>query len=135
MNSIEQKLVLKSIKPTSMRMLVLKTLVEQNRALILNEIEDHFDSADKSTIFRTLKTFQENFLVHRINDGSGAVKYALCDDDCICSLEDNHMHFLCTECEKTYCLKNTPITTPDLPDGFIPKYANYLIEGVCSSCS
>ena len=75
MNSIEQKLVLKSIKPTSMRMLVLKTLVEQSRALSLNEIEDHFESADKSTIFRTLKTFQENFLVHRINDGSGAVTH------------------------------------------------------------
>ena len=97
-----------------MRLLVLQYLMEQNRALSLNELEVLFENADKSTIFRTLKTFQENYLVHRINDGSGAIKYALCDDDCICSLEDNHIHFLCTKCRKTYCLKDTPITTPNL---------------------
>ena len=81
--SLEEKLRKKSIKPTAMRLLVLQCLMEQNRALSLNELEVLFENADKSTIFRTLKTFQENYLVHRINDGSGAIKYALCDDDCI----------------------------------------------------
>ncbi|MBN7816859.1 Fur family transcriptional regulator [Algoriphagus pacificus] len=131
----EEKLENKNIKPTAMRLLVLQCLMEQNRALSLNEIEVLFENADKSTIFRTLKTFQENYLVHRINDGSGAIKYALCDDDCICSLKDNHIHFLCTKCEKTYCLKDTPIATPTLPNGFKANFANYLIEGICSTCT
>ena len=125
----------RKIKPTAVRLLVLRQLMEIDKAVSLKDLEQILVHSDKSTIFRTLKTFQENFLVHRINDGTGAVKYALCEDDCVCSLEDNHMHFLCIKCEKTYCLKSTPVRTPELPDGFIPKYANYLIEGVCSRCS
>lgn len=131
---LEEKLKRKSIKPTVMRLLVLKHLFEENRALTLNEIEVLFEKADKSTIFRTLRTFQENYLVHRINDGSGAIKYALCEDDCVCSLEDNHIHLLCSKCEKTYCLKSTPIPPPSLPSGFKAIFANYLIEGICSDC-
>lgn len=131
----EEKLGRKSIKPTAMRLLVLQCLMEQNRALSLNDLEVLLENADKSTIFRTLKTFQENYLVHRINEGSGAIKYALCGDDCNCNLEDNHIHFLCNKCEKTYCLRDTPITPPNLPNGFKANFANYLIEGLCSACA
>lgn len=132
---IENKLKLRSVKPTAMRLLVLQALLNEKKALSLNELETTLEHADRSTIFRTLKTFQEKFLVHRVYDGSGMVKYAVCDDDCNCSLEDNHIHFLCTKCEKTYCLKDTPITTPSLPNGFRANFANYLIEGICSTCT
>ncbi|MGB0391762.1 MAG: Fur family transcriptional regulator [Salibacteraceae bacterium] len=135
MIELEEKLKLKKIKPTSMRLLVLKALLESDRALNLNELETLLETSEKSTIFRTLKTFQENHLVHSINDGSGSTKFALCEDDCICSIEDNHVHFLCTKCEKTYCLKDTPIVQPTLPNGFKANVANYLIEGLCTDCN
>lgn len=132
---IENKLKLRSVKPTAMRLLVLQALLNEKKALSLNELETTLEHADRTTIFRTLKTFQEKFLVHRVYDGSGMVKYAVCDDDCNCSLQENHLHFLCTKCSNTYCLKDAPIATPAMPSGFKAKYANYLIEGYCSSCN
>ena len=133
--ALEDKLNHRSIKPTAMRLLVLQALLNDKKALSLNEIEIVLEHADRTTIFRTLKTFQEKFLVHRVYDGSGMVKYAVCEDDCNCSLQENHLHFLCTKCSTTYCLKDAPIVTPNIPDGFKAKYANYLIEGLCRSCN
>jgi Fur family ferric uptake transcriptional regulator len=61
---IDNKLKSKNIKPTAMRQLVLKILTEQKTAISLPELEQKFEKADKSTLFRTLKTFQENKLIH-----------------------------------------------------------------------
>ena len=80
----DKKLEQKNIKPTAMRQLVYEILEKQKKALSLYEIEQQFDNVERSTIFRTLKTFQDNYLIHSIDDGTGAVKYALCDDDCTC---------------------------------------------------
>jgi len=118
-----------------MRQLVYNILFNQNKALSLYEIEQHFDNAERSTIFRTLKTFQDNNLIHSIDDGTGAVKYALCDDDCACNIDDLHIHFLCNKCGQTHCLKDTPIPKILLPDGFSLKSANFVIKGICSNCS
>ena len=90
----DKKLEQKNIKPTAMRQLVYEILEKQKKALSLYEIEQQFDNVERSTIFRTLKTFQDNYLIHSIDDGTGAVKYALCDDDCTCKPDDLHIHFL-----------------------------------------
>ncbi len=115
---IDNKLNSRNIKPTAMRQLVLKVLTEQKTAISLPELEQKFEKADKATLYRTLKTFQENKLIHSIEDGSGSLRYALCEDFCTCEPEYLHVHFLCTNCEKTYCLKGSPVPQPDLPDGF-----------------
>lgn len=131
---IDKKLQQKNIKPTAMRELVYGVLDKNRKALSLYEIEQQFDNVDRSTIFRTLKTFQDNLLIHSVDDGSGAVKYALCDDDCTCSLDDLHYHFLCTKCGQTHCLKNMPIPKVDLPEGFNFENANFVIKGTCPNC-
>lgn len=48
-----------------MRQLVLDILLKNQKAMSLYEIEQQFDNVDRSTIFRTLKTFQDNFLIYR----------------------------------------------------------------------
>ncbi|MDD4227483.1 MAG: transcriptional repressor, partial [Mariniphaga sp.] len=80
--NIDNKLKSKNIKPTAMRQLVLQVLTEQKTAISLPELEQNFEKADKATLYRTLKTFQENKLIHSIEDGSGSVKYALCQEFC-----------------------------------------------------
>ena len=124
----------KNIKPTSMRGLIFNVLKSNGKALSLYEIEQRFDNVDRSTIFRTIKKFQKNHLIHSIDNGSGSIKYALCDEDCICSVDELHVHFLCTRCGQTSCLKETPIPTPDLPSGFTVENANFVIKGCCPSC-
>ena len=133
-NSYDNRLNQKNIKPTAMRRLVLDVLLRSHKALSLYEIEKQFDNVERSTIFRTLKTFQDNYLIHSVDDGTGAIKYALCNDDCTCSLEDLHIHFLCNKCEQTHCLKDIPIPALDMPQGFDLKTANFVVKGTCPNC-
>ncbi len=131
---LDSKLQSKNIKPTAMRQLVLKVLTKQKKAINLNELEQHFDNVDRSTLFRTLKTFQDNNLIHSIDDGTGSVKYALCEDSCTCEPEDLHVHFLCQKCGQTFCFKDLPVPQPKLPEGFNFDNANFVVKGTCSSC-
>ena len=57
MKEIDKKLSTKNVKPTAMRELVLKILSEQTSAVSLADIENMFNKADKTTLYRTLKTF------------------------------------------------------------------------------
>ena len=130
----DKKLEQKNIKPTTMRQLVYEILEKQKKALSLYEIEQQFDNVERSTIFRTLKTFQDNYLIHSIDDGTGAVKYALCDDDCTCKPDDLHIHFLCDKCGQTHCMKDMPVPKMDLAEGFSFENANFVVKGICPNC-
>lgn len=134
MKNIENKLTNKHVKPTAMRELVLKILSEQTNAVSLADIESIFDKADKVTLYRTLKTFEENKLIHSIDDGTGSVKYALCNDSCQCNPNELHVHFLCTKCHHTYCLNDTPIPAINLPDNFTLETINMVVKGKCHNC-
>ncbi len=134
MKETDKKLTVRNIKPTAMRELVLKVLTEQDRAISLADIEQKFDNADKTTLYRTLKTFEENKLIHSIDDGTGSLKYALCKESCQCHPEDLHVHFLCTKCQHTYCLNDISIPTIDLPMNFKLNTINMVVKGICSSC-
>jgi len=131
---ILQKLEFRKIKPTAMRILVLRFLTKQSFAVSLTDLEMLFSHADRVTLYRTLKTFEKNHLIHRIDDGTGVVKYALCEDHCECSPEELHTHFHCTNCEKTYCLLNSHIPKLKLPVNFKIQEVNVLIKGICEKC-
>ena len=79
---------------------------------------------DRSSIFRTLKTFEENKVIHSIEDGSGMTKYAVCAEGCNCDPKDLHYHFYCTNCDKTFCLFDVPIPNIQLPKNFKLQQAN-----------
>jgi len=133
-NETCKKLNQRNIKPTAMRELIYEILDKNKKAISLYEIEQQFDNVERSTIFRTLKTFQEKLLIHSVDDGTGAVKYALCDEDCTCKPDDLHIHFLCNKCGHTHCLKDVPVPKMDLPEGFSIESANFVVKGVCSGC-
>jgi Fur family ferric uptake transcriptional regulator len=131
---IDKKLEQRNIKPTAMRELVLKVLTEQIAAISLPELEHKFESADRATLYRTLKTFEEKRLIHSIDDGTGSMKYALCQDVCECHPEDLHVHFLCTNCKQTYCLNEIPVPKITLPSNFSLENVNMVVKGICSNC-
>ena len=80
MKSLEEKLFSRSIKPTSVRLLIFKTMSEFKKAFSLTDLETELETVNKSTIFRTLTLFHDNLLIHTIDDGSGAMKYSICSD-------------------------------------------------------
>ena len=132
---LENRLNQRRVKPTAMRILVLQYLLDQNKAVSLQTIENDFELADKSTLYRTLKTFEKNKLVHSIDDGTKQLKYALCLESCECNASDLHYHFHCTDCQNTFCLTHQSIPEISLPKNFTMSQANMVIKGICSHCN
>ncbi|MDB5135557.1 MAG: transcriptional repressor [Mucilaginibacter sp.] len=131
----EQKLINKNINPTAMRLLVLDLLLKQNSAISLSDIEKGLEPADRTTIYRTLKTFEEKGLTHIIDDGTGSPKYALCLEECDANEHhDLHVHFYCTSCKETFCLPNCKIPDLSLPNDFTATEMNLVVKGVCDRC-
>lgn len=130
-----QKLTRRSIKPTAIRLWVLRTLMEAEQALSLADLEMLLDTVDKSTLFRTLSLFLSHHLIHGVDDGSGSLKYAVCEDFCKCMMEDQHTHFYCESCRKTFCIRSVRVPLVPLPEGFIPTSINYVIKGLCAECA
>ena len=112
MEKAEEILKVKGVNPTAVRILVLR-----------------------SSIFRSLKTFEEKKVVHSIEDGSGMIKYAVCPTGCNCDPQDLHYHFYCTKCGYTYCLLDNPIPIIKLPQNFKMQRANMVVKGLCNKCS
>lgn len=136
MKSQETILENSNVKPTAMRLLVLQFLMNKNHALSLTDIENYFDNSDRTTIYRTLKTFLKNGIAHQIDDGTGVTKYALCQDNCNCEIEtDLHLHFHCTKCNETVCLTDYKIPKIKVPEGFVSENVNLVVKGVCDKCN
>lgn len=132
----EEKLGKNGIRPTAMRLLVMEALAGRESAVSLSDLERSFEKSDRVTLYRTLKTFQEHKMIHSIDDGSGAPKYALCEDDCECDIQgDLHVHFHCRVCNETICLPKNKIPEITLPQRFIPEEANLVIRGICKNCN
>lgn len=135
MDRVEEIFKIKKVKPTAVRIVVLRHLIDQKKAQSLKDIATSLDQTDRSSIFRTLKTFEDHKVIHSIEDGSGMTKYAVCVEGCNCDPEDLHYHFYCTSCEMTICLLDHPIPVVNLPINFKMAQANMVIKGLCDRCN
>lgn len=124
----------KGIHPTAIRLLVLKKMMQEQRAVSIPEMEIMLDTVDKSSIFRTLTLFLKHNLIHAIEDGSGVLKYEICEGMHECTIEDMHTHFYCESCHRTFCLKDIPVPSIELPEGFHMHFVNYMVKGLCKDC-
>ena len=125
----------RGVKPTAMRLLIFKTMLFQKQAFSLSSLESELDTVDKSTLSRTISLFHNKLLIHSIDDGSGSIKYSVCKEDCTCELKDQHVHFYCTHCKKTFCLQTISIPKIQLPPQFMLESVNFVLKGLCDSCS
>jgi Fur family ferric uptake transcriptional regulator len=92
---------------------------------------------DRVTVYRTLKSFLQQGLIHKVLDDIGGTKYALCKELCHNhdhSHQHDHVHFKCSECGQTTCLEDVHIPKITLPAGFTKQESNLLIQGVCGNC-
>ncbi len=136
MEKIDQVLESNGVRPTAMRMLIYRYMVQKDVALALTDIEKAFAKAERTTLYRTIKTFEEKGIVHQIEDGTGVPKYALCEPGCNCELDqDLHLHFHCSNCDETVCLTEHKIPHINLPNGYMAEDANLVVTGICEKCS
>lgn len=124
-----------NVKPTANRIVVVKALAESDRPLTMRELEEKILSIDKSGIFRALSLFRDHHIVHVIDGEEGGVRYELCRSTCHEQCDDSHVHFYCEQCHRTFCLTDLALPTIDLPEGYRPTSANYIIHGICPNCN
>lgn len=126
------------IRPTGSREAVLKILSNARRTLSHANIEEAMqDQSDRVTIFRTLNLFKEKHLVHKVVDGEGIARYALCDTD-KCDINghhDNHIHFICECCQEVFCIHNQPEINISLPDNYSLHDIQIIGRGLCPACT
>ena len=139
-NDIVTLLEQRDIKPTAMRILVLRAMTSCNEAFSLQSLEDKLNTVDKSTIYRCITLFMTHHLIHAIDDGTGSIKYAVCDSSCHCGeegerLDDMHAHFYCERCQRTFCLNRISVPLVTLPGNFKVHSINYVLKGLCPQCS
>ena len=61
--------------------------------------------------------------------------YEICHSSGEFSDDDLHPHFYCTRCHRTFCLLDTEVPPIPLPSGFSMDSINYMVKGLCPSCS
>ena len=138
MSSAECEALLAShgIKPTANRIVVARTLAAAERPMSLTELEYKILSIDKSGVFRALTLFREHHLVHVIEDGGDGVRYELClSHDGHEHDDDQHVHFYCEACHRTFCINDVPIPAVELPEGYQLSSINYMAKGLCPECT
>jgi len=141
MTKTESTLLSKGIRPTEMRLKIYKYLKRKQSAVSFSDLKKAFvqksdanKTANRTTFYRNLKTFEDKGLIHQINDGTGVAKFAISDENA----KDNHgidlhMHFYCTRCRKTTCLPNK-ILEGNLPEDYEVSDVNLVLKGTCESC-
>ncbi|MBN2173249.1 MAG: transcriptional repressor [Bacteroidales bacterium] len=118
------------LNKTSGRVEILNVLITTETALSEKEIQEKLGNlCDRATVYRTLRTFVENGIIHPVATEAMVTKYV------IKKKPDDHLHFSCTECGKTICLTDIVMSDFNLPEGFIKKNSNFLIIGTCNECN
>lgn len=134
-SEIDKILLNHGVRPTAVRTLIYRAAEKHTNTFSLTDLQDELATVDKSTIFRTLTLFARHHLLHETEDGSGSTKYCVCHHDHACAINERHVHFYCTRCRTTFCLEHTFIPPVNLPEGYIPDDAEYVVKGLCPRCS
>jgi Fur family transcriptional regulator, ferric uptake regulator len=121
---------------TESRTKILELFYDNEGALAHADIEKKTAAAfDRVTVYRTLQTFVEKGIIHQIPTTDNSVLYALCKDNCVQGHHhDDHVHFICNNCEKTICLDDVTVPEVKLPKGFKKEKAAMVVTGVCDDC-
>src|SRR6476659_3015656 len=122
----------KNLSITEGRKKILSLFLQSPDALTHGDIEKKAgEKFDRVTIYRTLQTFVEKGIVHTIPTADNSVLYALCKDCTEGHHHDDHVHFVCSACDRTICLDDVISPKIDLPEGYKADSVQVVIHGTC----
>jgi Fur family ferric uptake transcriptional regulator len=128
-----QKCGLKKTKP---RLKVLEILSTREMATSQPDLERLIGKEiDRVTLYRTLNTFEEKGLIHKIIDLHGTANYAIGELSNDEHHLHEHVHFNCTACLNVYCLEKLEIPQLEMPKGFHSSNIHLLVYGICEICN
>ena len=121
---------------TDSRKKILDLFLATDGALAHADIEKNTsNSFDRVTVYRTLQTFVEKGIIHQIPTTDNSILYALCKHNCEQGHHhDDHVHFICSNCDKTICLDDVTVPSVKLPKNFTKQQSAMVVTGVCGDC-
>jgi Fur family transcriptional regulator, peroxide stress response regulator len=119
------------IKPSLHRMKILDYLLKMKNHptvdTIYKDISDDIPTLSKTTVYNTLKTFQDSGVVQAITIEDNEVKYD--------AVVDKHAHFKCSQCGKLYDISmDTKVLHLKSIGGHLIKESQLYYKGICRSC-
>lgn len=123
------------LKQTAGREALLEALLRAGRPLSHREICSSLAPLkyDPVSVYRSLDSFIEAGIVHRIEGDNHAWLFALCT----CGRGSHcHPHFFCRACGSCECLKG--LAMPELKglkDSYVVEEKRYYIKGLCKACA
>lgn len=123
------------LRITDCRLDVIQLFLKEKSALSQSDLENAFAQYDRVTLYRTLNSFLESGILHKIPNETGTATYGLCHDTCTPDHhEHNHVHFKCNTCGQIECLEEKVTHNVTVPDGYKVDGINMIVDGVCSKC-
>jgi Fur family ferric uptake transcriptional regulator len=126
------------LRRTPVRKSVLDILSQDKQPLTVPQILERLPAGtDVITLYRTLKTFTEKKLVHKVRGDDQAWRYGM--GSAKETGRHGHAHFVCDDCGTVECLDDTPVPSPALKQskarpGYRVSYSELLVHGTCPDC-
>lgn len=123
-----------ALRITDCRIDVLERFYRSTHALSFRDLEESLDEYDRVTLYRTLNSFIDKGLLHRIPTDDGFASYGLCHEECTNKAHHHdHVHFKCNICGHIECLSDHHVPKVELP-GYDVAEQNLIVSGVCKVC-
>lgn len=122
------------LRNTRCRYDVLNSFLEASYALAPKDLEANLQTYDRVTLYRTLNTFIDKGIIHKIPNDSGVARYALTGSAMNKNYSEEHIHFKCDDCGRTVCLPEYHIPKVQLPTGYKASEINLIVTGQCERC-
>ncbi|UXX77685.1 transcriptional repressor [Reichenbachiella carrageenanivorans] len=124
------------MRVTDCRLDVLDLFINSRQALSQKDLEEKLTAYDRVTLYRTLHSFLESGVLHKIPNDNGIASYGVCFDTCSPSEHHHdHLHFKCNSCGQLECIEEA-ITLPaiHLPQHYQLGAVDIIVNGVCGAC-
>jgi Fur family transcriptional regulator, ferric uptake regulator len=126
-----------SLRATSPRLAVLRTLLRERRPLSHAEVSDvlRADGFDRVTVFRNLHDLAEAGILSRVDVGDHTWRFEMCTE--ASTFGTRHSHFVCERCNEVSCLYD--FSTNSLPQSLVSRaiigsVAQVVLRGCCRQC-
>lgn len=123
-----------SLKVTHQRLEIYRELLNAtdhpSAETLYHRLEERLPSLSLDTVYRTLATFEDLHLVHRVEIAANQARFE--------ALTSRHHHFLCAGCGKILDFFWPEFDTlplpPDIHAQGVTERAQVIVHGVCSTC-
>ena len=131
---IKKILKTRNLRATELRVALLEIISNLGRAVSHQEIQNSLIKFDRITLYRTLNSFIERGILHKIILEDNKNFYALCNLECRTDKhQHHHIHFQCNQCKEVSCLESKEPIELGISNHLVDEI-EITASGICQDC-